>query len=67
MLKIFVDALLSADADAVCGVGYGERSPERTNRRNGYRNRQCDTRAGRVGAAIPKLREGSDFPDWLLQ
>jgi transposase-like protein len=67
MLKSFVDALLSADADALCGAPYGERSPGRTNRRNGYRDREWDTRVGTVEVAIPKLREGSYFPDWLLQ
>jgi putative transposase len=66
MLKTFVEALLSADADAVCGAGYGERSPDRVNRRNGYRERSWDTRAGTIEVAIPKLREGSYFPDWLL-
>jgi putative transposase len=66
MLKTFVEALLSADADAVCGAGYGERSPDRVNRRNGYRERAWDTRAGTIEVAIPKLREGSYFPDWLL-
>lgn len=61
-----VQALLGADADAVCGAGFGERSPERTNRRNGYRERRWDTRAGTIELRIPKLREGSYFPDWLL-
>ena len=36
------------------------------NRRNGYRHRDLDTRAGTIDVAIPKLREGSFFPDWLL-
>ncbi len=58
---------MSADADAVCGAGYGERSPERVNRRNGYRERDWDTRVGSIELAVPKLREGSYFPDWLLQ
>jgi transposase-like protein len=62
-----INALLSADADAVCGAGYGERSPERVNRRNGYRERDWDTRVGSIELAVPKLREGSYFPDWLLQ
>ena len=35
IVKEFAEALMSADADAVCGAGYGERSPERVNRRNG--------------------------------
>ncbi|WP_203737953.1 IS256 family transposase, partial [Actinoplanes italicus] len=63
----FADALMSAEADAVCGAGYGERTPERANSRNGYRHREWDTRAGTVDLAIPKLRSGSYFPDWLLQ
>ena len=58
---------MSADADAICGAGYGERSPERVNRRNGYRERDWDTRVGSIELAVPKLREGSYFPDWLLQ
>ena len=67
MVKDFAEALMSADADAVCGAGYGERSPERVNRRNGYRERDWDTRVGSIELAVPRLREGSYFPDWLLQ
>ena len=58
---------MGAEADALCGAGYGERSPERVNRRNGYRERDWDTRVGSIELAVPKLREGSYFPDWLLQ
>src|SRR5256885_10457009 len=67
MVKTFADALMSAEADALCGAPYGQRSGERTNHRNGYRPREWDTRAGTIELAIPKLRQGSDFPDWLLQ
>ena len=67
MLHSFIQALLSAEADAVCGAAYGVRSVERTNSRNGYRVRDFDTRAGTVEVAIPKLREGSYFPEWLLE
>ncbi len=67
MLSTFVQALMSAEADAICGAPYGERSAERTNSRNGYRTRDFDTRAGTMAVAIPKLREGSYFPDWLLE
>ena len=43
-------------------------SPARSDqRRNGYRHREFDTRAGTLEVAIPKLREGSYFPDWLLE
>jgi putative transposase len=51
----------------VCGAEYGQRSSERVNQRNGYRQRQFDTRAGTLDLAIPKLRQGSYFPDWLLE
>jgi putative transposase len=67
MVKDFAEALMSADADAVCGAGYRERSLERVNRRNGYRERDWDTRVGSIELAVPRLREGSYFPDWLLQ
>ena len=67
MLRTFAEQLMSAEADAVCGAAYGERSEERINSRNGYRERGWDTRAGTVALAIPKLREGSYFPDWLLE
>ncbi len=67
LITTFANALMSAEADAVCGAEYGQRSDERTNRRNGYRNREWDTRAGTVELAIPKLRQGSYFPDWLLE
>ena len=58
---------MSAEADAICGADYGERSGERVNRRNGYRERDWDTRAGTGELAIPKLRSGSYFPEWLLE
>jgi transposase-like protein len=67
LLTTFVNTLMSADADAVCGAAYGQTSPERTNRRNGYRSREFDTRAGTIDLAIPKLRTGTYFPDWLLE
>jgi transposase-like protein len=67
MLKAFAEQLMSAEADALCGAGWGERSEERTNRRNGYRSRAFDTRAGTIELDIPKLRTGSYFPDWLLE
>src|SRR5687768_7119661 len=63
----FINTLLSADADSVCGASYGSRDPERSNRRNGYRHRDLDTRIGTLDVAIPKLREGSYFPEWLLE
>jgi putative transposase len=67
MVKDFAEALMGAEADALCGAPYGERSPERITKRNGYRERDWDTRVGSIELAIPKLRAGSYFPDWLLQ
>ena len=67
MLRTFVQALMGAEADAICGAPYGARSDERVNSRNGYRPREWDTRAGTIDLAIPKLRAGSYFPDWLLE
>jgi putative transposase len=67
MVASFAQVLMGAEADAICGASYGERSAERTNSRNGYRCRDRDTRAGTIELAIPKLRTGSYFPDWLLQ
>src|SRR3954451_2122355 len=67
MLTTFINTLMSAEADAVCGAEYGARSTERVNTRNGYRAREFDTRAGTLDVAIPKLRTGSYFPDWLLE
>jgi putative transposase len=66
LLSAFMAALMSAEADALCGAGYRERSEQRSNRRNGYRHRDFDTRAGTIDVAVPKLRQGSYFPDWLL-
>src|SRR6266542_372360 len=67
MVQDFAEALMGAEADALCGAPYGERSPARVNIRNGYRERGWDTRVGTIELAIPKLRAGSYFPDWLLQ
>jgi len=67
LLKTFAEALMGAEADAICGAPYGSRSLERVNSRNGYRGREWDTRAGSMELAIPKLRAGSYFPDWLLE
>ncbi len=51
----------------MCGAAYGQSSPERVNRRNGYRAREFDTRAGTLELQIPKLRQGTYFPEWLLE
>jgi transposase-like protein len=67
LLQTVINALLSADADAVVGAEWGQRSPARTTQRNGYRHRDLDTRVGTIDVAIPKLRTGTYFPEWLLE
>ena len=52
MVGMFVQTLMGAEADALCGASYGKRSPERTNARNGYRIRDWDTRVGSIDLAI---------------
>jgi transposase-like protein len=67
MLGEFAERLMAAEADALCGAEYGERSPDRVNHRNGYRQRRWDTRTGTLELSIPRLRQGSYFPSWLLE
>lgn len=67
LLATMINMLLSADADQVAGAEYGRPDPDRLVQRNGYRHRDLDTRVGTVDVAIPKLRQGSYFPEWLLE
>jgi putative transposase len=66
MVQAFAEALMGAQADAICGAEFGARSPDRVNSRNGYRTRPWDTRAGSIDLQVPKLRSGTYFPEWLL-
>ena len=56
---------MALEVEGLCGAAPGERTPERTNRCNGYRDRRWETRAGTVDLRIPKLRKGSYFPGFL--
>lgn len=67
IMQAVLNKMLSAEADSVCGAPYGMPSPDRVNQRNGYRHRDFDTRVGTLDLSIPKLRQGSHFPQWLLQ
>jgi putative transposase len=67
MVRTFAERLMAAEVDVLCNAGFGEVTPERTNSRNGYRSRQLDTRVGTMDLAIPKVREGSYYPGWLLE
>jgi putative transposase len=66
MVREFAQRLMAAEVDVLSGAGWGEVSPERVNHRNGYRQRPFDSRVGSIELAIPRLRQGSYFPDWLL-
>ncbi len=66
LVKTFAEAVMSAEAQVRCNAEYGEVDADRINSRNGYRPRTWDTRAGTIDLAVPKLRHGSYFPDWLL-
>ena len=67
LLQTMINLLLSADADTVVGAEWGKPSPGRVTQRNGYRHRDLDTRVGTIDVAIPKLRTGTYFPEWLLE
>ena len=67
LLQTMLNALLSADADAVVGAEYNQPTPGRLAQRNGYRHRALDTRAGTIDLQVRKLRTGSYFPDWLME
>ena len=65
MVKMTAELLMDAEVDVACNAGYGERSEERVNSRNGHRARRWDTRAGTINLEIPKLRKGSYLPSLL--
>jgi len=65
MVQFMAQRLMEIDVEGRCGAGYDEKSTERTNSRNGYRDRTWETRAGAVELKIPKLRQGSYFPEFL--
>src|ERR1043165_7632398 len=65
MIGFAAERLMELEVGAATGAGYGEKSPLRTVQRNGYRERDWETRAGTVELRIPKLRKGSYFPGFL--
>ena len=65
MIGFAAQRLMELETEGLCGAGPGERSPQRINQRNGYRERDWETRAGTVELRIPKLRKGSYFPAFL--
>ena len=66
-LKVVTQLLMEAEVAQAIGAQKYERSDERNNQRNGYRERSWQTRVGDILLEIPRLRRGSYFPDWLLE
>ena len=64
MIKRFAQRMMDADVEVRCNAGYGEVTPDRVNSRNGYRLREWDTRAGTIELAIPRLRQGTYYPEF---
>src|SRR5690348_3830933 len=62
LLAFAAERLMAAEVERLTGAARGARTPDRTNHRNGYRERGRETRAGRIGLAIPKAAKGSHFP-----
>ena len=65
MIGFAAQRLMELEVGSLTGAGYGEKSPDRVAQRNGYRDRDWETRAGTVELRIPKLRKGSYFPAFL--
>jgi putative transposase len=65
MLAFAAERIMEAEVELLTGAAKGARTALRETHRNGYRERDWDTRAGRVDLAIPKLRKGSYFPSFL--
>src|SRR3712207_6170652 len=59
------ERLMELEVAGLTGAAHGERNPDRLAQRNGYRERDWETRAGTVELRIPKLRRGPYFPSFL--
>ena len=66
-LEAMLNSAMSAEADEVCNASYGERTDERVNSRNGYRERSLETTSGDITLEIPKLRHGTYYPEGIIE
>src|SRR5919106_1730922 len=64
-VRMLAQALMDAEVSAQIGAEHGQRVPERTTHRNGYRARDWDTRVGTIDLQVPRVREGSYLPSFL--
>ena len=72
MIGFAAQRLMELETEPLCGAAHGERSADRLNQRNGYRERDWETRAGTVElvdplcGSTPKLRRGRiSRPSWV--
>jgi transposase-like protein len=64
-VQVLSQALLELEVTQHLGAERHERTPSRTGQRNGYRERQWDTRVGTIDLAVPRVRDGSFYPSFL--
>ncbi len=64
-VRILAQAVMEAEVTQQLGADRHERTPDRTGQRNGYRERQWDTRVGSISLQVPRVRDGSYFPSLL--
>src|SRR5438477_465010 len=64
-VRVLSQALMEVEVSQQLGAERYERSPERMGQRNGYREREWDTRVGTIGLRVPRVREGGYLPSWL--
>ena len=65
MIGFAAQCLMELEVGSLSGAGFGEKCPERLAQRNGYRERDWESRAGTVELRIPELRKGSCYPGFL--
>src|SRR5690348_14468477 len=64
-VRLMTQRLMELEVEEQLGAGRYERTPERTGQRNGYRDRQWDTRVGSITLSVPRIRNGSYLPTLL--